>query len=156
LSTFCTRARAELGFSRQLEQPQRVAPHPFLSGTGNPVWYREQQLEKWNAGKVTDVSESSLFHWSGRLEPGRVGPSNFSIVPRPPFHPKYGPIENKICEVMGKIRLKKEEDWDMNRLELAIMLAAYQIISFDTSFQHCGYRWNKTNYDLQSSRQLLR
>jgi transposase len=87
---------------------------------------------------------------------GRVGPSNFSIVPRPPFHPKYGPIENKICEVMGKIRLKKEEDWDMNRLELAIMLAAYQIISFDTSFQHCGYRWNKTNYDLQSSRQLLR
>ncbi len=23
----------------------------------------------------------------------RVGPSNFSIVPRPPYHPKYGPIE---------------------------------------------------------------
>jgi transposase len=23
---------------------------------------------------------------------GCVGPSNFSIVPRPPYHPKYGPI----------------------------------------------------------------
>ena len=62
---------AELGFSRQLKQPQRVAPHPFLGGTGYPIWYREQQLEKWNAGKVTDVSESSLFRWSGRLEPYR-------------------------------------------------------------------------------------
>ena len=40
------KARAELGFSRQLEQPRRVAPHPFLGGTGYPVWYREQQLEK--------------------------------------------------------------------------------------------------------------
>ena len=40
------KARAELGFSRQLEQPRRVAPHPFLGGTGYTVWYREQQLEK--------------------------------------------------------------------------------------------------------------
>ena len=63
------KARAELGFSRQLEQPRQVAPHPFLGGTGYTVWYREQQLEKWNAGKVTDVSEPSLFRWSGRLEP---------------------------------------------------------------------------------------
>jgi hypothetical protein len=47
----------------------------------------------------------------------RVGPSNFSIIPRPPYYPKYGPIEYKICEVMEKIRLNKEEDWDLNRLE---------------------------------------
>jgi hypothetical protein len=47
----------------------------------------------------------------------RVDPSNFSIVPRPPYNPKYGSIEYKICEVMEKIRLKKEEDWNMNRLE---------------------------------------
>ena len=40
------KARAELGFSRQLEQPRRVAPHPFLGGNGYPVWYREQQLDK--------------------------------------------------------------------------------------------------------------
>ena len=33
----------------------------------------------------------------------RVGPSNFSIIPWPPYHPKYGPIEYKICEVMEKI-----------------------------------------------------
>ena len=72
----------------------------------------------------------------------RVGPSNFSIVPRPPYHPKYGPIEYKICEVMERIRLKKEDDWDINRLEQEIMIAAYQIEHFDTTFQHCGYKWN--------------
>ncbi len=72
----------------------------------------------------------------------RVGPTNFLIVPRPPYHPKYSPIEYKICKVMGKIWLKKEEDWVMNRLEHEIMLGANQIISFDTTLQHCRYRWN--------------
>ena len=71
----------------------------------------------------------------------RVGPSNFSIVPRPPYNPKYGPIEYKICEVMEKIRLKKEEDWNMNRLEYEIMLAANQINRFEETFIHCGYQW---------------
>jgi transposase len=68
-----------------------------------------------------------------------VGPSNFSIVPRPPYHPKYGPIEYKICEVKEKIWLKKEEDSNMNRLEHEILLAANQIERFDETFMHCGY-----------------
>ena len=72
----------------------------------------------------------------------RFGPSQFSIVARPPYHPKYGPIEYKICEVMEKIRLKKEEDWNMNRLEHEIMVAAHQIRRFDETFLHCGYQWN--------------
>ncbi len=65
---------------------------------------------------------------------GHVGPTNFSIVPQPQYHPKYDPIECKICEVMGKIRLKKEEDWDMNRLEHEVMLATNQIISLIQRF----------------------
>jgi hypothetical protein len=66
------KARAELGFSRQLEQPWRVAPHPFLGGSsGYLVWHHEEQLERWNAGEVTEVSERSLFHWRERLEPYR-------------------------------------------------------------------------------------
>ena len=76
------------------------------------------------------------------LVTNRVGPSNFSIVPRPRYHPKYGPIEYKICEVMERIWLKKEDDWDVNRLEQEIMIAANQIENFDTTFQHCGYKWN--------------
>ncbi len=66
------KACAELGFSRQLEQPWQVAPHPSLGGSsGYPVWHHEEQLEKWDASEVTDVSRRSLFRWSGRLEPYR-------------------------------------------------------------------------------------
>ena len=63
------RARAELGFSRQLEQPQRVAPFPHFGGGGYPVWYREQQLERFNAGDAIDVSLSSIYRWNLRPEP---------------------------------------------------------------------------------------
>jgi hypothetical protein len=63
----------------------------------------------------------------------RVGPSQFSIVPRPPHHPKHGPIEYKICEVMERIWLKKEEDWTMDRLEQQVMIAAHQIENYDTT-----------------------
>jgi hypothetical protein len=30
---------------------------------------------------------------------GRAGPRQFSIVARPQYHPKFGPIEYKICEL---------------------------------------------------------
>ncbi len=47
-------ARAELGFSRRLEQPRRILPYPgFGGGGGYPVWYREQQLQRFNAGEAT-------------------------------------------------------------------------------------------------------
>ncbi len=66
------KARAELGFSRQLKQSWRVAPHPSLGGSSDyPVWHREEQLEKWNANEVTDGSKRSLFRWTRRLKPHR-------------------------------------------------------------------------------------
>jgi hypothetical protein len=71
-----------------------------------------------------------------------VGPNQFSIVPRPPYHPKYGPIEYKIREAMERIWLKKEEDWTMDRLKQQVMIATHQIKKFDTPFQHCGYELN--------------
>jgi hypothetical protein len=65
-------ACAELDFSRQLEQPWRVAPHPSLSGSsGYLISHREEQLERWDASEVTVVSERSLFRWIRRLKPYR-------------------------------------------------------------------------------------
>jgi hypothetical protein len=64
------RACAELGFSRQLEQPWQVTPHPSLGGSsGYPVWHCEEQLERWDAGEVTDISKRSRFCWCRRLKP---------------------------------------------------------------------------------------
>ncbi len=55
-------ACAELGFSRRLEQPRRISPYPgFGGGGGYPVWYPEQQLQRFNAGEAIDVSLSSIY-----------------------------------------------------------------------------------------------
>ena len=55
-------AGAETGLSRQLQQTRRVMPHPSRGGSsGYPVWFREEQLEKWYAGEATDVSLASLY-----------------------------------------------------------------------------------------------
>jgi hypothetical protein len=60
------RARAELGFLRQLEQPRRVAPPPYLDGSsGYPVWYRAIQLEKFHAGEAILYSRQAI---SNRLK----------------------------------------------------------------------------------------
>jgi hypothetical protein len=65
-------ARAELGLSRKLAQSRSVAPHPREGGSsGYPVWSREEQLEKWNAGEETVASEASLYRWSDCLIPHR-------------------------------------------------------------------------------------
>jgi hypothetical protein len=66
------KAWTELGFSRKLEQPRRVSPPPRFGGSGGyPVWYREQQLKMFHAGKAIDVSRSFIFRWNLRLEPFR-------------------------------------------------------------------------------------
>jgi hypothetical protein len=91
------------------------------------------------------IRDSLMVHHSMYVHSAvtnRDGLSQISILPRPPHHPKYGPIEYKICEVMEKIRLKKVEDWNMNRLEHEIALAAHQIERFDETFTQCGYQWN--------------
>ena len=67
-----TQARAELGLSRELAQPRRVEPHPRQGGSsGYPVWSREEQLKKWNAGEETVASQASLYPWSGCIVPHR-------------------------------------------------------------------------------------
>ena len=72
---------------------------------------------------------------------GRPGPCRFSIVPRPPYMPKYGPIEYKICDLTHVIRLRKSTSWDMAKLEREIYRAARDIGPFDSTFDHCGYKW---------------
>ncbi len=55
-------ACAELGFSRRLEQPRRILPYPGLGGGGGyAVWYREQQLQRFNASKAINVSRASIY-----------------------------------------------------------------------------------------------
>ena len=55
-------ARAELGFSRRLKQPQKILPYPGVGGSGSyAVWYREQQLQRFNAREAIDISLASIY-----------------------------------------------------------------------------------------------
>jgi hypothetical protein len=48
-------ACAQLGFSQRLEQPQCISRYPGFGGSdGYPVWYREQQLQRFNAGEAIE------------------------------------------------------------------------------------------------------
>jgi hypothetical protein len=64
-------ACAELGFSRRLEQPRRILPYTGDGGSGGyAVWYREQQLQRFNAREAIDVSRRSIYRWADRYGPG--------------------------------------------------------------------------------------
>ena len=71
----------------------------------------------------------------------RAGPCCFYIVPRPPDHPKFGPIEYKICDITQQIKLETRPDWNIAELEQQIMALAMRIGLFDSRFLHCGYCW---------------
>ena len=44
-----------------------------------PVWYREQQLQRFNAGEAIDVSRRSIYRWADHLEPEDVEFSDESV-----------------------------------------------------------------------------
>ena len=46
------------------------SPYPGFGGSGGyPVWYREQQLQRFNAGEGIDVSWRSIYRWADYLGP---------------------------------------------------------------------------------------
>ena len=86
---------------------------------------------------------------------GRPGPCQFSIVPRPPYMPKYGPIEYKICDLTSEMMNDKMPDWDVPRMEQAIHQSAARIGPFDSTFLHCGYKWSINNLNQIIVEQLI-
>ena len=68
---------------------------------------------------------------------GREGPRQFSIIARPQYHPKYGPIEYKICEVTSILRKRKMLHWTVQTLENKIYQAAASINTLDSTIPLC-------------------
>ena len=57
-----------------------------------------------------DNLNSHLAHYVTQTVEGRPGPQWFSTCPRPPYQPKYGPVEYKICDVIQDMKLKAREE----------------------------------------------
>jgi hypothetical protein len=71
---------------------------------------------------------------------GRPSPNVFEIVKRPPYQPKYGPMEYIFCELGDQLRKLSCENWTHQQLKHEIE----QILSsigrdgkFDNTFAHC-------------------
>jgi hypothetical protein len=61
-----------------------------------------------------------------------------SIVPRPAYEAKYAPIEYMILDIVNELKMVAEPDWDTNRLDQEILLAASRIGmngSFNNTFE---------------------
>jgi hypothetical protein len=69
----------------------------------------------------------------------RPGPGQFSIVPRPPYHPEFGPFEYKICNLCEQIQMQKRCDWTNQVLEQELPPIANTLVGFDATFEHCSY-----------------
>jgi hypothetical protein len=92
-------ARAELGFSRRLEQPPRISPYPGVGGSGGyAVWYCEQQLQRFDAREAIYVSRRSIYRWEDRDSSGKpwilplVRHAKRQLLDDPLSYKEYAPI----------------------------------------------------------------
>jgi hypothetical protein len=68
-ANLAAKARADLGFSWQIEQPWQVLPHPYQGGSaGFPVCYCELQLERFDSREEINLSQASIYCWAACLE----------------------------------------------------------------------------------------
>jgi hypothetical protein len=68
--------------------------------------------------------------------------NQFRSVPRPPYMPKYGPIEYAFAELGGRLRQQVQPDWNFAVLRNEVTNVLSSIGNnggFDATFAHCGY-----------------
>ena len=72
----------------------------------------------------------------------RPSPNLFHCVRRPPYQPKYGPIEYVFAELAKRLEEQVRPHWDDNDLMNAIRATAANLGKdgkFHNTFVHCGY-----------------
>ena len=90
-----------------------------------------------------DNLNSHLSHLVTQVVEARGdGPTIFTSVPRPPYQPKYGPIEYTICDLVGHLAIDAQANWTTALLEVKIREASQQIKGIWNNFDFCGYPFN--------------
>lgn len=73
---------------------------------------------------------------------GRPSANEFGIIPRPPYQPKFGPIEYIFCELASELQRRIQRDWTLATLRVEIQNVVAGLGRqgrFNNSFAHCGY-----------------
>jgi hypothetical protein len=150
-------ARAELGLMRQLEQHRCLSPPPSNGGSaGYPVWYRREQLQKWNEGEPTDVLQASPYRWVDRPHPFRqtggrprttiVGVDMIHLVTFLVAHPNLTQDEMAafVYNEGGALYSKQRNSEHLDNLEITkkkTSIEAFQASSAEVQFRVFTY-WN--------------
>ena len=92
---------------------------------------------------ICDNLKSHHSAYVNQMVYGRTGPCRSAIIPHPPYQPKWGPIEYKICDITHAISVDKDKRWTLDRREAAIHQKAQSIGPFNSTFEHCGYKWTQ-------------
>jgi len=100
----------------------------------------------------SDVDDCRIFLWDNLLShhapivvqtvQGRPSPNIFMIVPRPPFQPKYGPIEYIFAEIAEELEKRVKPSWttaDLARELQTVCAMVGRNGKFNNTFDHCGY-----------------
>lgn len=68
------------------------------------------------------------------------GPCCYSILPRPDYQPKHGPIQYKICDLLLHIQYNTNGEMNLDQTEQAIVSSSSAATGpFDSTFDHCGH-----------------
>jgi hypothetical protein len=99
-----------------------------------------------------DVDHDRVFLWDNlrshysalvaQTVEGRPTANIFRIVPRPPYQPKYGPIEYIFCELSAELQRRVQPDWNSQIMTAEILQISRELGclgKFDNTFDHCGY-----------------
>jgi hypothetical protein len=101
---------------------------------------------------IEGLDEERFFLWDNlgsHLAPvvaqtveARNGPCHFTSIRRPPYQPKYGPIEYVFCDISCRLKDRvNQTDTTVTLIELIQQIASQVGINggFNNTFAHCGY-----------------
>jgi transposase len=100
-----------------------------------------------------DLDDERCFIWDNltaylapivaQVVEGRPPPNVFSTVPRPPYQPKYGPIEYIFRELLSaELSHRVQPDWTFEIIKQEIRNVPAMLGrdgKFNNTFAHCGY-----------------
>ena len=107
-----------------------IEENPVPGDFDNERYIMWDNLSSHLTGLVTSTVE---------LRPSRPQYS-FTIVPRPPYQPKYAPVEYMFCEVAMRLTYLVKPNWTLLNLRMAIESSLIQIgrdCKLNRTFTHC-------------------
>ena len=89
---------------------------------------------------ISDEMEAHMSPIIYQTIEAQDGPCCYSILPRPDYQPKHGPIQYKICDLLLHIQYNTNGEMNLDQTEQAIVSSSSAATGpFDSTFDHCGH-----------------